>query len=80
MRLVIKRIDERIIMEKEIEANRKQRMDFVEYWANHVRNNEDWSIQHTKFINAMMKNKLNISKDEYLEVENEQRRIKKTFG
>ena len=66
-------------MEKDLALNRKQRMEFVEYWANYVRTHDDWSIQHTKFINAMMKNKSNISKEDYLEVKNEQRKTRTDF-
>ena len=66
-------------MEKDLELDRKQRMDFVEYWANYVRTHDNWSVQHTKFINAMMKNGNTLSKEEYLEVKDEQRKTRTNF-
>ena len=37
--------------------NKEDRMNFVDYWADFVRNNpHEWAIQHNKFINAMMQN------------------------
>ncbi|MBI2564972.1 hypothetical protein HYV79_03200 [Candidatus Woesearchaeota archaeon] len=50
-------------MEEQI--NKKQRMEFVEYWANYVRNNKNWSSQQAKLINSMLKNKI-LTKEQYL--------------
>ncbi|MBI4918756.1 hypothetical protein HY837_02415 [archaeon] len=57
-------------MEKAL--NRKQRMDFVEQWANYVRENKDWSSQQARLINSMLDNskKSLLSKKEYLEIKN----------
>ncbi len=55
-------------MEEKI--NRTQRMEFVEQWANYVRENSDWSVQQAKLINSMLENskKSSLSKEEYLEI------------
>ncbi len=50
-------------MEQQI--NKNQRMEFVEYWANYVRNNQNWSSQQAKLINSMLKNKT-LTKEQYL--------------
>ena len=50
-------------MEQQI--NKNQRMEFVEYWANYVRNNQNWSSQQAKLINSMLKDKT-LTKEQYL--------------
>ena len=55
-------------MEKSEELNQKQRMDFVRYWANFVRNNPDqeWSQQQNVLINSMLKSAKQFSREEFL--------------
>jgi len=51
-----------------VESNKKQRMDFVELWAEYVKTHDDkdWSSQQAKIINSMLKT--NISKEHYLKM------------
>ena len=55
--------------------NNKDRMWFVEYWANYVRTHPDkeWSRQQNILINSMMKNAKNskLSPKEYLKIKGE---------
>ncbi|MBI5065782.1 hypothetical protein HZA97_06095 [Candidatus Woesearchaeota archaeon] len=55
---------------EEKKLNQKQRMQFVEQWANYVKENTDWSRQQAKLINSMLKNSKNssLSKEDYLEL------------
>ncbi len=50
--------------------NQKQRMEFVEQWANYVKEKDDWSKQQAKLINSMLKNSKNssLTKEDYLEI------------
>jgi hypothetical protein len=51
---------------------KKERMNFVEYWADFVRNNPDevWSKQQNLLINSQIKNAQNFkfSRKDYLEL------------
>jgi len=52
--------------------NKQERMNFVEYWAEFVKNNPDkvWSKQQNLLINSQIKNAQNfkISRKDYLEM------------
>lgn len=52
--------------------NKKERMNFVEYWADFVKNNPDkvWSRQQKILIDSQIKNAQNfkISRKDYLEI------------
>ena len=52
--------------------NRKDRMNFVEYWADYIKNNsdEEWSRQQNIIINSQIKNARNnkLSKEDYLNI------------
>ena len=49
--------------------NRKQRMDFVEYWAEYVRTHSDkeWSKQQNVIINSCLKN-ASMTKEQFLDM------------
>ena len=55
--------------------NDEDRMWFVEYWANYVRNHSDkeWSRQQNILINSLMQNAKNskLTKEEYLRIKGE---------
>ena len=55
--------------------NNKDRMWFVEYWANYVKTHpdKDWSRQQNVLINSVMKNAKNsrLSPKEYLKIKGE---------
>jgi hypothetical protein len=44
-------------LEEEKEKNKKERLDFVGFWANYVKNNKDekWSQRQKMFINSQLK-------------------------
>ena len=52
--------------------NKQERMNFVEYWADFVKNNPDkvWSKQQKLLIDSQVKNAQNfrLSRKEYLEI------------
>ena len=54
---------------KFIDKNQKERMDFVEKWANYVKTHSDkeWSRQQNVIINSALKG-TNISKEIYLKM------------
>ena len=51
-------------------TNKEDRMNFVEYWAEFVRDNKDevWSKQQNLMINSMLKTAKQFSRKEYLEL------------
>ena len=53
-------------------ANQKQRMKFVDYWAEYVRthNDKDWSRQQNVIINSCIKT-TNMTKEQFLEMKKE---------
>ncbi len=55
--------------------NNKDRMWFVEYWANYVRTHPDkvWSKQQNVLINSLFKNAQNskLTKEQYLRIKGE---------
>ena len=57
--------------------NKEDRMNFVEYWAEYVRNNPDevWSKQQNFLINSQIRNSKNfkLSGKEYLKIKGELR-------
>ncbi|MBS3155264.1 hypothetical protein J4404_02065 [Candidatus Woesearchaeota archaeon] len=52
--------------------NKEDRINFVEYWANYVKNHSDkvWSKQQNILINSQIKNARNskLSKEAYLNI------------
>lgn len=56
-------------------TNREARLNFVEYWADFVRNNPDevWSEQQNKLIDMQLDNSKNfkMSRKDYLEIKGE---------
>ena len=44
-------------LEKEKEKNKKQRLEFVKFWAEYIKKNkdEDWSEQQNIIINSQIK-------------------------
>ena len=52
--------------------NKEDRINFVEYWANYVKNHSDkvWSKQQNILINSQIKNARNskLSKEDYLNI------------
>jgi len=68
-----KRMEKEISLKKQQELNKKQRMDFVEYWAEYVRTHEDkdWSKQQNVLINSQLRGALQLSRKEYLELKKE---------
>jgi len=54
--------------------NQKQRMDFVEYWAEYVRTHTDkeWSRQQNIIINSCLKN-ASITREQFLDMKNVKR-------
>lgn len=57
------------------EKNKKERMKFVEFWAEYVRTHPDkeWSMQQNVLINSIMQNakKPMITREQYLEIKGE---------
>tara|TARA_Y100000034_G_C6904339_1_gene419167 strand:+ start:4092 stop:4292 length:201 start_codon:yes stop_codon:yes gene_type:complete len=57
--------------------NKEDRMNFIEYWANYVRNNKDevWSKQQNILINSQIRNAkyFKLSKEAYLKIKGELR-------
>lgn len=55
--------------------NQESRMHFVDYWAEYVRTHSDqeWGLQHTQFINSLMKNAkwYPLTSRQYLEIKGE---------
>lgn len=50
--------------------NQEERMKFVHYWAEYVRTHpdKDWSKQQAMLINSQMKNNVQLTREEYLEI------------
>lgn len=48
-----KEVQERILEKKNMRD--KTHMEFVERWADYVKNNSDWKKIHTEFINSQFK-------------------------
>jgi len=57
-------------------SNRKQRMDFVGYWADYVRTHadKDWSAQQNIIINSCLRNAA-LTKEQFLEMKHEKSRF-----
>jgi len=57
--------------------NKEDRMNFVKYWANYIKNNPDevWSRQQNILINSQIKNArdFKLSKETYLKIKGELR-------
>ena len=57
--------------------NKEDRMNFVEYWANYIKNNPDevWSRQQNVLINSQIQNArhFKLSKEDYLKIKGELR-------
>lgn len=55
------------------EKNQKERMRFVDYWAEFVRTSPEavWSGQQKEFINAVLKTARQFSRQEYLRLKGE---------
>lgn len=53
---------------EESELNRKQREDFVIFWADFVRTHpdEEWSVQQNILINSQLKSAHQFTREEYL--------------
>lgn len=51
-------------------SNEKQRMNFVEFWAEYVKNHsdKDWRSQQEKLINSQINSKIKISPEDYLKI------------
>lgn len=51
-------------------ANQKERNWFIDYWAEFVRTHpdEEWSKQQKEFINSVLRNARQFSREEYLEL------------
>ena len=49
-------------------SNEKQRMAFVEYWAEYVRTQDDWSVHQARLINALLESGKSMTKEQYLEM------------
>ncbi len=66
-------MEKELSLKKAHELNKKQRMDFVEYWAEYVRTHEDkdWSKQQNVLINSQIRGALQLSRKEYLELKKE---------
>ena len=57
--------------------NKEDRMNFVKYWANYIKNNPDevWSRQQNVLINSQIQNSRHskLSKEDYLKIKGELR-------
>jgi len=57
--------------------NKEDRMNFVKYWANYIKNNPDevWSRQQNVLINSQIQNArhFKLSKEDYLKIKGELR-------
>ena len=57
--------------------NKEDRMNFVKYWANYIKNNPDevWSRQQNVLINSQIHNArhFKLSKEDYLKIKGELR-------
>ncbi|MBU0457589.1 MAG: hypothetical protein ABH824_06560 [Nanoarchaeota archaeon] len=53
-----------------VERNKRQREEFVIYWANYVKthSDKDWSRQQNVLINSVLKSAKQWSKEEYLKL------------
>jgi len=58
-------------------TNKEDRMNFVKYWADYIRNNKDkvWSKQQNVLINSQIQNAkyFKLSKKDYLKIKGELR-------
>lgn len=54
---------------EDVKLNNRERMEFVTFWANYVRNTDDlvWSKQQNILINSNIKS-FNLTKEQYLEL------------
>ena len=56
-------------------TNKEDRLNFIDYWADFVRNNSDkiWSEQQKKLIDSQIKNsrKFKMGKNQYLDIKEE---------
>ncbi len=66
------RLEANLATEKD---NKDARVNFIIYWAEYVRNNDDklWGDQHTRLINAMMQHANQIDPKLYLKIKGENR-------
>lgn len=57
--------------------NKENRMNFITYWANYIRNNKDevWSKQQNVLINSQIQNAkyFKLSREDYLKIKGELR-------
>lgn len=58
-------------LDESLEINKKQRLDFVRFWAKYVKEhkNEVWSSQQAKFINSVLRSS-NTDPKLYLKIKN----------
>jgi len=47
------------------ELNSRQRMEFVDFWAEYVRTHDDWSVQHAKLINSFLQSGKSMTKEHF---------------
>lgn len=54
------------------DSNKKQRNEFVKYWANYVKTHPDkeWSKQQNVLINSMLRSARQKTREEYLNFKN----------
>lgn len=52
------------------QKNQEERMKFVDYWAEYVRthSDKDWGRQQAVLINSQLKNNIQLTREEYLEI------------
>ena len=57
------------VMEKERDANSKQRLEWVRYWTDYMKknSNEVWSRQQADLINSVMRS-ADISPENYMKI------------
>jgi len=65
-------------MEDYKEQDRKQREDFVRFWANYVKthSDKDWSKQQNILINSVLKSATQLPREKYLELKKKVKLLK----
>ena len=56
-----------------VKQNQRERMWFVDYWANYVRTHSDkeWSTQQAVIINSQLSNNIKMTREAYLKMKGE---------
>jgi len=65
-------------MEDYKEQDKKQRDDFVKFWANYVKthSDKDWSKQQNILINSVLKSATQLPREKYLELKKKVKLLK----